>query len=156
MPRNGSGVFSLVAGNPVVTGTTISSTVQNATTADIATALTQSFSVDGQAPATANWNMAGFKLTMLGVGSVTGDSAEWNQVFNNPTFTVPSATASPAIGDSSTKLATTAFVASTAFSSALPGVSAATKAFFLTNNGAISFWQANPANLYLQANYGGL
>ncbi len=50
MPRNGSGTYTLPAGNPVVTGTTISSTTHNNTNNDIAAALTQSISADGQTP----------------------------------------------------------------------------------------------------------
>lgn len=48
MSRNGNGQFNLVAGNPVVTGTTISSTWANNTLSDIAAALTGSISADGQ------------------------------------------------------------------------------------------------------------
>ena len=48
MSRNGSGTYTLPAGNPVVTGTTISSTWANNTLTDIATALTGSISADGQ------------------------------------------------------------------------------------------------------------
>jgi hypothetical protein len=48
MSRNGSGTFNLTAGNPVTTGTTISSTWANNTLSDIANALTQSISADGQ------------------------------------------------------------------------------------------------------------
>ena len=46
--RNGSGTFSLVAGNPVVTGTTISSTWANNTLSDIATELTNSLDRNGR------------------------------------------------------------------------------------------------------------
>jgi len=42
MSRNGSGTYTLPAGNPVVTGTTISSSWANNTLSDIATALTGS------------------------------------------------------------------------------------------------------------------
>jgi len=48
MSRNGNGQFNLVAGNPVVTATTISSTWANNTLSDIANALTQSIAADGQ------------------------------------------------------------------------------------------------------------
>lgn len=48
MARNGSGTYSLPAGNPVVTGTTISSTVHNTTMSDIATALTGSIAKNGE------------------------------------------------------------------------------------------------------------
>ena len=52
MSRNGSGVYSLPAGNPVVTGTTISSTWANNTLTDMATAITGSIASDGQTPIT--------------------------------------------------------------------------------------------------------
>lgn len=61
MPRDGNGTFSLPAGNPVVTGTTISSTVQNNTMNDVAAALTGSIASDGQTTPTADLKMGGFK-----------------------------------------------------------------------------------------------
>lgn len=48
MSRNGSGTYSLPAGNPVVPNTTISSTVQNATMADLATEMTDSLNRSGK------------------------------------------------------------------------------------------------------------
>jgi hypothetical protein len=57
MSRNGSGVYTLPAGNPVVAGTTITSTWSNNTLNDIATALTGSLAADGQTTATGNLNM---------------------------------------------------------------------------------------------------
>ena len=57
MSRNGSGTYSLPAGNPVVTGTTISSTWANNTLNDIATALTGSVAADGQTTMSGNLNM---------------------------------------------------------------------------------------------------
>jgi hypothetical protein len=80
MPRNGSGTYSLPAGNPVVTGTTISSTVQNNTTSDIATALTNSIAKDGQTTPTANLPMGNFKLTGLAAGTSNGDSLRYEQL----------------------------------------------------------------------------
>jgi hypothetical protein len=47
MSRNSSGTYSLPAGNPVVTGTTITATWGNTTMSDIATALTDSLSRSG-------------------------------------------------------------------------------------------------------------
>lgn len=86
MSRNGSGTYTLPAGNPVVTGTTISSTWANNTLTDLATALTGSIAADGQTPITGNLTMGGNKLTGLGAGSVAGDSVEYAQ-FATPTFT---------------------------------------------------------------------
>lgn len=47
MPRASNGVYSLPAGNPVVTGTTISSTWANTTLSDLATAMTDSLDRSG-------------------------------------------------------------------------------------------------------------
>lgn len=63
MPRNGSGTYTLPAGNPVVTGTTISSTTQNTTMSDVAAELTNSIAADGQKTPTANLPMGNFKHT---------------------------------------------------------------------------------------------
>lgn len=82
MPRNGSGTYSLPAGNPVVTGTTISSTTQNTTMTDVQNALTTSIASDGQTTPTANLPMGGFKHTGQGAGTTTGDSVRWEQLFS--------------------------------------------------------------------------
>lgn len=63
MSRNGSGTYSLPAGNPVVTGTTISSTWSNTTLTDIANALTGSLASDGQTTATGNLNIGTNRIT---------------------------------------------------------------------------------------------
>lgn len=65
MPRNGSGTYSLPIGNPVVTGTTISSTWANNTLTDISNALTGSLSADGQTTASGNLNMGTNKIINL-------------------------------------------------------------------------------------------
>ena len=89
MSRNGSGVYSLPAGNPVVTNTTISSTWANNTLADMSTALTGSIAADGQTVVTGNLQMNSNKLTGLAVGTVNGDSVEYSQLVGllvNPTL----------------------------------------------------------------------
>jgi hypothetical protein len=73
MSRNGSGTYSLPAGNPVVTGTTISSTWANTTLNDIASALTGSVASDGQTPMTGSLAMGGNNITNAGtITAVTG------------------------------------------------------------------------------------
>jgi hypothetical protein len=73
MSRNGSGSYSLPAGNPVVTGTTISSTWANTTLNDIASALTGSVASDGQTPMTGSLAMGGNNITNAGtITAVTG------------------------------------------------------------------------------------
>jgi hypothetical protein len=70
---NGSGTFSLVAGNPVVTGTTISSTWANNTLSDIASnGLTVCLTKDGQTTPTANLNFGGFRITNVGITAIAG------------------------------------------------------------------------------------
>ena len=80
MPFNGSGTYSLPAGNPVVTGTTISSTTTNSTNSDIATALTNCLTRDGQSTPSANLPMNSKKLTGLAAGTSAGDSVRYEQV----------------------------------------------------------------------------
>jgi len=90
MSRNGSGTYSLPAGNPVVTNTTISSTWANTTLTDLATAMTGSIAADGQTTLTGNLQMNSNKLTGLAVGTTTGDSVEYSQLIallNNATLT---------------------------------------------------------------------
>jgi len=90
MSRNGTGIYSLPAGNPVVTNTTISSTWSNTTLSDIATALTGSVAADGQTPMTGNLDMNSNKIVNLAAGSTTGDAVNYTQfttAFVNPVFT---------------------------------------------------------------------
>ena len=75
MPFNGSGTYGLPAGNPVVTGTTISSATHNTTNSDIASALSLTLVKDGQSTPTANLPMGGFKHTGVGSGSSATDYA---------------------------------------------------------------------------------
>jgi hypothetical protein len=82
MSRNGSGVYTLPAGNPVVTGTTISSTTMNNTLNDIANALTGSLSADGQTPMTSNLNFATSKAVNLGNPTNAQDGTTKNYVDN--------------------------------------------------------------------------
>lgn len=58
MARNSSGTHSLPAGNPVVSGTTASSSVQNATLSDISTEITDSLSRSGKGAMTAPLELA--------------------------------------------------------------------------------------------------
>jgi hypothetical protein len=80
MAFNGSGTYNLPAGNPVVTGTTISSTTTNNTNSDIATALTNCITRDGQSTPSANLPMNAKKLTGLAAGTSAGDSVRYEQV----------------------------------------------------------------------------
>lgn len=91
MSRNGSGTYNLPAGvNPVVTGTSITSTWANTTLNDIASALTGSLASDGQTPMTGNLNANGYKIVGLVAGTASGNSVEYDQfiaAFTDPTIT---------------------------------------------------------------------
>jgi hypothetical protein len=81
MSFNGSGTFVINStGQPVVTGTVISSTAFNALTADLATGLSTALTKDGQTTPTADLPMGTFKFTGVGNGSAATDSATISQV----------------------------------------------------------------------------
>jgi hypothetical protein len=92
MPYNGSGTYSLPAGNPVVTGAAISSTTTNNTNSDIATALTNCMTRDGQSPPTENIPMGGNKLTGLASGTASGDALQYDQISELTNFMTAAAT----------------------------------------------------------------
>jgi len=86
---NGSGTFLInSAGQPVVPGTTITTTAFNALTADLASGLTTAITKDGQTVPTANIPMGGFKLTGLGAGTSATDAAQFGQLQNAPVATL--------------------------------------------------------------------
>lgn len=81
MSYNGSGTFNInTAGQPVVTGTTITSTAFNLLTADLATGLSTALTKDGQSTPTANIPMGTFKITGLGAGTAATDAAQFGQL----------------------------------------------------------------------------
>lgn len=84
MPFNGSGTFLISStGQPVVTGTTISSTVFNALTADLATGLSTCLTKDGQTTPTGNIPMGGYKITGLGAAAASGDALSYGSTVTN-------------------------------------------------------------------------
>lgn len=98
MSRNGSGVYQLPAGNPVVTGTTISSTWANNTLTDIATALSGSIAADGQTPITGtlDFNTQDIAGTPNFTGNVTFSSTGFIAI---PAGTTAQRSVSPSQGE---------------------------------------------------------
>ena len=80
MSRNGSGLYTLPAGNPVVTGTTISSAWANTTMQNIADGLTQSVAADGQTPMSGNLKMGNKQINNLADGTASTDAATVGQL----------------------------------------------------------------------------
>lgn len=90
MSYNGSGTFQInSAGQPVVTGTTISSTAFNALTADLATGLSTALTKDGQTTPTANIPLGGYKITGLANATLSTDAMAYGQftAFGTPGYT---------------------------------------------------------------------
>jgi hypothetical protein len=120
MSRNGTGTYNLPAGNPVVTGTTISSSWANNTLADIASALTDSIAADGQTPMTGDLDMNSQKLVNVANGTLPTDGINLSQLTTATTVvaitggTINGATigaTTPASGRFTTLEATGAFTA---------------------------------------------
>ena len=85
MSRNGSGTYTLPAGNPVVTGTTITSSWANTSLSDIASALTGSVAADGQTPMSGRLNMTNNIIENVADATAVGDAVSVNYyLINNP------------------------------------------------------------------------
>lgn len=82
MPRSG-GVYSLPAGNPVVTLTTISSTWANTTMSDIANALTGSLPTDGSAPMSGALRLSDGTVGSPGLTWATETTSGWYRIGAN-------------------------------------------------------------------------
>jgi hypothetical protein len=102
MSLNGSGTYSLPAGNPVVTGTTISSTTHNNTMTDIATAISTAIFKDGQQTITANIPFATYRITSLGDATAAQDAITAKQVQNSTTTTLSSVSGTNTVTGSAT------------------------------------------------------
>jgi len=103
-----------------------------------ATGLSNCITKDGQQTPIANIPFGGYKITGLGNGAAPADGVNYGQVFNSPTFTGIPAGPTAAVGTSTTQLATTAFAAALAFSSALPAIAG--------NDGKVPFLSGGVVN----------
>jgi hypothetical protein len=91
MSRNGSGVYTLPAGNPVVTGTTITTTWANNTLTDIANTLTGSVASDGQTEMTGDLQMGANKIVDLADPTLAQDAVTVN-FLSTGTYTIDGGT----------------------------------------------------------------
>lgn len=136
MAYNGTGTFvPLSPEYPAVSGAVIYADDWNAIIEDFAAGLTLAMTLDGQSTPSANLPMGNFHFTGLSVGVAPGDSVEYNQVFNSPTFQTPTlvdgrASANPSAIENSTILATTAWTRTLALG---PVYSAAIATFMYQN-----------------------
>lgn len=86
MARNGSGTYNLLTNswNPATNGVSATAVDWQNLINDVASALTQSLSADGQTPITGNLNAGNNKITGLAAGTGAGQSIRWEQVFTAP------------------------------------------------------------------------
>ncbi len=103
MSRNGTGTYVLPAGQPVVTLTSISSTVFNTLTTDLANALTTSVATDGQSAMTGNLNLGTHKITNLAAGTADSDAVRLDQVLTPARYGTTSLTGQPTAATPLTK-----------------------------------------------------
>lgn len=84
MARNGTGGFDLLVNswNPSINGVAATAADWQALIDDIATAIAQSVSADGQTPITGNLDMGGNVLSGLGAGTSSGQSLRFEQLFS--------------------------------------------------------------------------
>lgn len=84
MARNGSGGYSLPVNtwNPATNGVSATAADYQALINDLAAAVQQSISADGQTPVTGSLNMGGNRLTGLSAGNATGHSLRFEQLFS--------------------------------------------------------------------------
>lgn len=80
MPRNGSGVYSLPSGNPVVDGTAIEAGWANPTLADIGNEITNSLPRSGTAPMAGPLGMGGYKISNVGAAVSASDAVIKSQL----------------------------------------------------------------------------
>jgi len=80
MSRNGLGTYSRVPGSAYTNGTVNDGSELDAEMNDIATALTDSLTADGQKTWAANQKAGTYKITGLGAGSASTDSTNLGQV----------------------------------------------------------------------------
>lgn len=83
MPRNSAGTYSLPAGNPVVTGTTISSSWANTTMSDIGTALTGSLARNGDGGMTGQFKAADGSVGAPGITWGNEATSGWYRIGSN-------------------------------------------------------------------------
>jgi len=81
MARDGSGTYTLAAGNPVVTGTTISSSTHNTTMTDLETAMTNSIAKNGETVWTGIDDHNGLKI-ILDADADTSITADTDDVID--------------------------------------------------------------------------
>lgn len=100
MSRNGSGGYSPPSNSwsPAINGAAATAADWNAILLDIAEAIQQSVSADGQTPLTGNLNLGGNKLTNLGAGISAGNSLRFEQLFSQGSLTDIASAATVDIG----------------------------------------------------------
>jgi hypothetical protein len=100
MPRNGSGDFELVTNSwqPAINGVLATAGDWQSLINDVAAAITQSVSRDGQSPLTGNLQLGNNKITGVTAGAGTGEALAFQQLFNQGTMADIASAATTDIG----------------------------------------------------------
>lgn len=145
MPFDGTGIFKRIyswvsdAANDIL----VDAQRTDLDTDDIADGLTNCITRDGQSVPYTNLPMGSNKLTGLGAGAQPGDSVNYGQVFNQPTFTAPSATALAGLNATPTRLATIGDVLAAAYATVLPGQPGGPLPYELVSVDGTASWKRN-------------
>lgn len=145
MPFDGAGGFIALdpPTYPAVAGEVIYAARFNAVMQDIFDALALVVARDGQSSITGNMNFNAFKIIGLAAAAAAGQAVEyqqWLDSFTAPVFGTPRAT-TPALGDTSTLLATTAYVQAQLASAAAVNLPPIVGRFgSLQTDGVTTFW----------------
>ena len=89
MPRNGSGVYSLVTTPFATAGQIAVAAPINANINDLGTEITGSVPRNGSAGMTANLTMGSNKITGLAAGTTAGDAVRYEQLIGKQTIYLP-------------------------------------------------------------------
>lgn len=115
MSYDGNGTYNPpTPAYPAIPNTVISSNDYNTVIDDLAAALSIAWPRDGQAAATGQMSMGGFKLVALAAGSAPTDAVNFLQVFTDPHFLATSLTGVEINGTALTVSVTTADFSATA------------------------------------------
>ncbi|MNK96458.1 hypothetical protein D3C87_1167380 [compost metagenome] len=120
MPRNGTGGYNLPSNswNPAINGAAATAADWQSLINDVATAIQQSVSSDGQTPMTGSLQMGGFTISGLGAPTGVGQALRWEQLTKGADIASAAALPIPNEGAAFDVTGTTTI---TSFSGAFPG-----------------------------------
>lgn len=146
MPRNGTGTYNLPTGNPVTSGTLISSSWANSTMPDLGNEITNSLPRDGQAPMTGTLKLPDGVAT----GPAITFSGETNSgMYRDSTGTVAISASSAPVAKFKSDASTTFFGNISTNGTGTFNIGSATNKFNVVYGTAVTAQYADLAELYV-------